>query len=55
MNRSLIPNIETIFLTPATQYTFVSSSLVKEIAALGGPVGEFVHPYVLAALSEKMR
>ncbi len=50
MNRTLIPDIETIFLTPATKYTFISSSLVREIAALGGNVDEFVHPQVSAAL-----
>jgi len=50
MNRTLIPDIETIFLTPATKYTFISSSLVREIAGLGGNVDEFVHPQVCAAL-----
>ncbi|HHB92534.1 MAG TPA: pantetheine-phosphate adenylyltransferase [Thioploca sp.] len=50
MNRTLIPDIETIFLTPATKYTFISSSLVREIASLGGNVSEFVHPKVQAAL-----
>ncbi|MCK5876703.1 MAG: pantetheine-phosphate adenylyltransferase [Candidatus Marithrix sp.] len=50
MNRTLIPNIETIFLTPATKYTFISSSLVREIASLGGNINEFVHPQVYAAL-----
>ncbi|MBE9563105.1 MAG: pantetheine-phosphate adenylyltransferase [Proteobacteria bacterium] len=50
MNRTLIPDIETIFLTPATKYTFISSSLVREIASLGGNVDEFVHPHVYAAL-----
>lgn len=53
MNRTLIPEVETIFLTPSTQYTYISSSLVREIAALGGPVEEFVHPRVLVALAEK--
>lgn len=55
MNRTLIPDIETIFLTPAAQYTYISSSLVKEIAVLGGDVSEFVHPTVLTALKEKYR
>jgi len=50
MNRTLIPEVETIFLSPATQYTYISSSLVREIAVLGGPVHEFVHPQVLMAL-----
>lgn len=53
MNRTLIPDIETIFLTPATKYTYISSSLVREIAALGGPIDEFVHPIVCAALGQK--
>ncbi len=50
MNRHLISNVETVFLTPAEQYSFISSSLVKEIARLGGNVSEFVHPKVFAAL-----
>lgn len=54
MNRTLIPNVETIFLTPATQYTYVSSSLVKEVAILGGVVSEFVHPLVSSALQKKV-
>ncbi|RKZ38778.1 MAG: pantetheine-phosphate adenylyltransferase [Gammaproteobacteria bacterium] len=54
MNRTLIPDIETIFLTPAGKYTYLSSSLVREIATLGGPVGDFVHPDVYAALCQKM-
>jgi len=54
MNRTLIPDIETIFLTPANEYTYLSSSLVREIATLGGPVDDFVHPDVYAALCQKM-
>ncbi len=50
MNRTLIPDIETIFLTPANKYTFISSSLVREIAILGGNIDEFVHPKVQVAL-----
>ena len=50
MNRKLAPGIETMFLTPDEGYTFISSSLVREIAALGGDVGGFVHPAVEAAL-----
>ena len=53
MNRKLAPDIETIFLTPDDGYTFISSSLVREIAALGGNVGGFVHPVVEAALRNK--
>ena len=51
MNRRLAPDIETMFLTPDEGYTFISSSLVREIAVLGGDVGGFVHPAVEAALT----
>ena len=50
MNRRLAPDVETLFLTPAEQFTYISSTLVREIAALGGDVAEFVHPCVLEAL-----
>ncbi len=50
MNRHLAAQIETLFLTPAEQYAYVSSSLVREISALGGDVSPFVHPRVGAAL-----
>lgn len=53
MNRRLAPEIETVFLTPAEQYSFLSSSLVTEIASLGGDVSSFVHPIVMQALKEK--
>lgn len=53
MNRRLAPELETVFLTPAEQFTFISSSLVREIAALGGDVSPFVHPAVQAALSAR--
>lgn len=52
MNRKLAPGIETMFLTPDEGYTFISSSLVREIAALGGDVARFVHPAVEAALQK---
>ena len=55
MNRKLIPEADTLFLTPAEQYSYISSSLIREIASLGGDVGEFVHPKVLAALTERLR
>lgn len=55
MNRHLAPGVETVFLTPAERYTFISSSLVREIAALGGDVSAFVHPAVEAALRGRMR
>ena len=50
MNRHLIPEVETLFLTPAEQYSFISSSLVREIGRLGGDVSGFVHPAVQSAL-----
>ena len=50
MNRRLIPEVETLFLTPAEQYGFISSSLVREISRLGGDVSGFVPPAVAAAL-----
>jgi pantetheine-phosphate adenylyltransferase len=53
MNRRLHPGIETIFMTPAEQYAFISSSLVREVARLGGDVSAFVHPQVQAALTQK--
>lgn len=53
MNRHLIPNIETMFLTPAEQFSFISSSLIKEIAMLDGDVSEFAHPIVQQALKDK--
>ncbi|VAW49416.1 Phosphopantetheine adenylyltransferase [hydrothermal vent metagenome] len=53
MNRKLAPEIETMFMTPAEQYAFISSSLVKEVSALGGDVSEFVHPLVAGALKKK--
>tara|TARA_B100000029_G_scaffold499864_1_gene570808 strand:- start:481 stop:960 length:480 start_codon:yes stop_codon:yes gene_type:complete len=54
MNRHLYEQIETVFLTPSENYTFVSASLVKEIAVLGGDVSRFLHPTVLAALQKKL-
>ncbi|MFA6985369.1 MAG: pantetheine-phosphate adenylyltransferase [Arenimonas sp.] len=53
MNRHLIPNVETLFLTPAEQHSFLSSTLIREIARLGGDVSGFVHPQVAAALSAR--
>ncbi len=50
MNRHLQTGVETIFMTPAEQYTFISSTLVREVAALGGDVTAFVHPLVAQAL-----
>ncbi len=53
MNRSLHPDVETIFLTPAEQYTFISASMVREIARFGGDVSKFVSPSVAARLAAK--
>ncbi len=50
MNRHLTEEVETVFLTPTEKYTFISSSLVREVAALGGDVSEFVSPKVKRAL-----
>jgi len=55
MNRHLGPEVETIFMTPAEQFTFISSSLVREIAILGGEVSQFVHPAVEAELKKIKR
>jgi pantetheine-phosphate adenylyltransferase len=53
MNASMLKNFETVFLTPENQYSFVSSTLVREIASMQGDVSSFVHPAVLQALNEK--
>ncbi len=55
MNRHLNEKIETMFLTPAEQYSYISSSLVREIAVLGGDVSPFVHEKVAAALNNRIR
>ncbi len=54
MNRQLMPEVETLFLTPADQYQFVSSTFVREIASLGGDVSKFVAPSVLERLKERV-
>ena len=54
MNRRLAPQIETLFLTPSEHYSYISSSLVKEIATLGGDVSEFVPDNVMAELKAKL-
>ena len=54
MNRHLNPELETMFLTPAEEYTYISSSLVKEVASLGGDISGFVHTNVRAALSDRL-
>ncbi|MDO5653095.1 MAG: pantetheine-phosphate adenylyltransferase [Brachymonas sp.] len=55
MNRRLMPDVETVFLTPGDQYQFISSSFVREIALLGGKVDEFVAPQVLEQLQKKVK
>ena len=55
MNRKLANDIETLFLTPAEQYTYISSSLVREVASLGGDVSPFVHEKIVAELARKLR
>jgi len=54
MNRRLAPEVETLFLTPAEKFSYISSSLIKEIARLEGDVSEFVHPLVEAELIKKL-
>lgn len=54
MNRILSPDVETLFLTPAEQYQFVSGTMVREIASLGGDVSSFVAPSVAQRLQEKI-
>ena len=54
MNRKLDERIDTVFLTPSEQFTYISSSLIREISKLGGDVSSFVHPAVNAALNERL-
>jgi pantetheine-phosphate adenylyltransferase len=53
MNRQLMPEVETVFLTPSDQYQFISGTFVREIATLGGDVSKFVAPLVLQKLKER--
>jgi pantetheine-phosphate adenylyltransferase len=55
MNRSLMPNVETVFLTPSDKYQFISSTFVREIASLGGEVDKFVSPDVNQRLIAKVQ
>jgi len=55
MNRQLYRELETVFLVPAVHLTYLSSSLVREVARLGGDVSEFVHPAVLQAFKTKLK
>jgi pantetheine-phosphate adenylyltransferase len=54
MNRAMSPDIESVFLTPKEEYSYISSSLVKEIATMGGDVTRFVDPVTLEALNQKI-
>ena len=54
MNRHLMPDVETVFLTPSDQFQFVSGTFVREIATLGGDVSKFVAPSVLARLQARV-
>ena len=55
MNRSLMPEVETVFLTPSDKYQFISSTFVREIAVLGGEIDKFVSPTVQMRLMQKVR
>ena len=55
MNRQLVSDFETVFLTPAEHLSFISSTLVREIARLGGDVSKFVSPSVLERLRERIK
>ena len=54
MNRRLTEEVETLFLTPTETYNFISSSLVREVASLGGDISEFLSPEVHSALLERL-
>lgn len=54
MNRKMLPDVETVFMTPSESYQFVSATLVREIASLGGNVSEFVSPSVKRWLDQKL-
>ena len=53
MNRQLVPDVESLFLTPSEKFSYISSTLVREIARLDGDVSKFVHPSVVKALAER--
>ena len=55
MNRAMSPDIESVFLTPKEEYSYISSSLVKEIATMGGDVTRFVDAVTLEALNQKIK
>jgi pantetheine-phosphate adenylyltransferase len=55
MNRGMYPDVETLFMTPSEQYMFISATIVREIALLGGNVDKFVHPLVNKQLRDKIK
>ena len=55
MNRTLIPHVETVFLTPSEQYMFISATIVREIAMLGGDISAFTTPAVAEALLKRCK
>ena len=55
MNRRLAPGVETLFLTPSDKYLFLSATIVREIAVLGGDISAFVHPLTVERMKAKMR
>jgi pantetheine-phosphate adenylyltransferase len=55
MNRQLMPEVETLFLTPSDQFQFISGTFVREIASLGGDVSKFVAPSVLSRLTDRVK
>lgn len=55
MNRKLAPDVESLFLTPSEKYSFISSTLVREIAGLNGNITDFVHPAVAEALAQRFK
>ncbi|CEN56358.1 pantetheine-phosphate adenylyltransferase [Candidatus Methylopumilus turicensis] len=55
MNRKLYPQVESVFLTPSEQFMFISSSLVREVAMLGGDVTQFVSPHIQACINTKLK
>lgn len=55
MNRKLYPQVESVFLTPSEQFMFISSTLVREVAMLGGDVTQFVSPYIQTGINTKLK
>ena len=54
MNRVLAPDVESMFLTPAEKHSFISSTLVREVAVLNGDISQFVHPIVAEAMQQHL-